>query len=186
MVDRNSISTLAFALLGLIGDGARSGYDLRKFFSSSPMTSFSDSPGAIYPALRRLEQQGLVRGETATQGSRERTLFRVTARGRAEFRRWQMRPISREEVIRHVDTLMLRFAFMDQFAGKPVAMRFLKDFQKELAAYIPGLRVYLKSNREQMPLSGQLALESGIQEYETLYRWTKTAIAAYQNKGEGR
>jgi len=62
MVTTNSNSALAFALLGLIGQEPRSGYDLRKFFSSTPMISFSDSPGAIYPALRRLEQRGLVRG----------------------------------------------------------------------------------------------------------------------------
>ena len=187
MVEKNLNSTLAFALLGLIGDEARSGYDLRKFFSSTPMTSFSDSPGAIYPALRRLERSGLIRGEAdSRRGSRRRTLFRLTARGRAEFRRWQGQPIVRDDVVRRVDELMLRFAFMDQFAGRTSGLKFLKAFQNELATYIPDLRIYLRSNRAHMPLSGRLALESGILGYETLYRWTKVAIAAYRSKGENR
>ena len=38
-----------------------SGYDLRKIFTTTAMGSFSDSPGAIYPALARLEANGLVR-----------------------------------------------------------------------------------------------------------------------------
>lgn len=184
MVDGQSTSTLAFALLGLIGQEARSGYELRKFFSSTPMTSFSDSPGAIYPALRRLEQRGLIRGEVEHRGSRARTRFRVTPRGRKAFSRWQTQAITRNDVVRNLDALMLRFAFMDQFAGKAAAMRFLKAFQKELRAYVPGLRAYLQANQAHMPLSGRLALESGVLGYETLLDWTGTAIASYQAKGE--
>jgi DNA-binding PadR family transcriptional regulator len=187
MVTPNSNSALASALLGLIWQEPRSGYDLRKFFSSTPMISFSDSPGAIYPALRRLEKRGLVRGHIAGRsGLRRRRVFELTARGRAEFRGWQTQPVTRNDVVRNMDALMLRFAFMDQFAGKGVALRFLRAFHKELAAYIPSLRKYLKSNRESMPQSGRLALKSGIQAYETQLRWTKTAMKTYgRGNGEG-
>jgi DNA-binding PadR family transcriptional regulator len=186
MINPNQNSTLAFALLGLIWQEPRSGYDLRKFFSSTPMISFSDSPGAIYPALHRLEQRGLVRGHAAEgSGRRHRRIFELTPRGRAEFRRWQTQPVLRNDVVRNLDALMLRFAFMDQFAGKGAAIRFLKAFHRELAAYIPSLRKYLKANREHMPQSGRLALESGILAYETHLRWTKDAIAIYgRAKGE--
>src|SRR5437667_7308437 len=186
MIRDTNNSALAFALLGLIWQQPCSGYDLRKFFSSTPMISFSDSPGAIYPALHRLEQRGLVRGHTAQgAGLRRRRIFELTTRGRAEFRRWQTQPVMRNDVVGNLDALMLRFAFMDQFAEKGAVLRFLKAFHKELAAYIPSLRKYLKSNREHMPQSGRLALESGIQAYETQLRWTKNAMATYgQAKGE--
>jgi len=186
MVKPNSNSTLAFALLGLIGQEPRSGYDLRKFFSSTPMASFSDSPGAIYPALVRLEKRGLVREHVEKQSNlRRRKVFQLTARGRAEFRKWQTQPIWRSDVVRNLDRLMLRFAFMDQFAGKRAALRFLKGLNKELAAYIQGLRDYLRSNRESMPQSGALALESGIRTCEAQLRWTRAAMAVYGKiKGE--
>src|SRR5258708_32739992 len=119
MTKPNSNSTLAFALLGLIWQEPRSGYDLRKFFSSTPMISFSDSPGAIYPALRRMEQRGLVRGHIEKERkSRRRKVFQLTALGRAEFKRWQAQPVTRTDGIRNLDGLMLRFASMVQFAGK--------------------------------------------------------------------
>src|SRR5579859_6442963 len=138
MVEPNSNSALAYALLGLIWQEARSGYDLRKIFSSTPIISFSDSPGAIYPALRRLEQRGFIRGHMAeSSGLRRRKIFELTARGRAEVRRWQTQPIMRKDVVRNMDALMLRFAFMDQFAEKGATLRFLKAFHKELAGYIP-------------------------------------------------
>jgi hypothetical protein len=33
-----------------------------------------------------------------------------------------------------------------------------------------------------MPLSGRLALECGIQEYEARLRWANTSIAVYEQK----
>jgi DNA-binding PadR family transcriptional regulator len=56
----SEISQLGFALLGLIHQQPMSGYDLRKVFTASALGSYSDSPGAIYPALNRLEAGGLV------------------------------------------------------------------------------------------------------------------------------
>ena len=51
-------STLGYALLGLLHAGPQSGYGLRRTFVTTPLAVFSDSPGAIYPALRRLARQG--------------------------------------------------------------------------------------------------------------------------------
>jgi DNA-binding PadR family transcriptional regulator len=182
MVDADS--TLAFALLGLLWQQPQSGYDLRKFFATTPMISFSDSPGAIYPALARLERRGLIRGVADTRDARGRKLFHVTARGRAAFQKWQRQPVTRDDVVRHMGTLMLRFAFMDQSASPTEALRFLDELRGELASYVPTLRAYLKRFGAGMPLSGRLALESGIRGYETHLRWTKAAAAAYRIKGK--
>lgn len=169
-----------FALLGLLWQEARSGYDLRKIFSQTPMMTFSDSPGAIYPALRRLEQRRLISGVVDAQpGRRGRRLFELTQRGRAEFRGWQAQPVSRRDVVRHPERLMLRFAFMDVSASKGVAVRFLRGLQKELAAYIPTLQEYLNAYGQHMPRSGRLALETGIQDYVARLRWSKAALKSY-------
>jgi len=115
MVRDKNKSALSFALLGLIGKAELSGYDLRKIFASTPMRSFSDSPGAIYPALQRLERKGFLRGRRDGAGGRKRVVFAVTARGRSEFGKWLAQPITRDDVIRRMDTLILKFAFLDQF-----------------------------------------------------------------------
>ena len=47
-------SPLDYLLVGLLSGGPRSGYDLRRQIGDSPLRVYSDSPGAIYPALRRL------------------------------------------------------------------------------------------------------------------------------------
>lgn len=182
----NSISLLGYAILGLLHQEARSGYDLRKIFANTPMGTFSDSPGAIYPALQRLEKQGLVRGQLEpSSGRRRRRVFRPTASGRRSFKVWQTKAISQDEVIHRVEELMLRFSFMDETAGPVQAARFLKSFARELRLYLPSLRQFLKANARQMPLSGRLALESGVRDYEGLLRWSRSSLAKYANKKKG-
>src|SRR5215467_2087122 len=180
------ISLLGYAVLGLLHQKARSGYDLRKIFASTPMGTFSDSPGAIYPALQRLEKQGLVRGQLQpSSGRRRRRVFRPTPSGKRSFRSWQTKAISQDDVVHRADELMLRFSFMDQTAGPVQAARFLSNLTRELRRYTPSLRQFLKAHASQMPLSGRLALESGVRSYEELLRWSRSSLAKYARMKKG-
>jgi|SRR5450755_4638130 DNA-binding PadR family transcriptional regulator len=176
------ISVLGYALLGLIHQKPRSGYDLRKIFTETAMGSFSNSPGAIYPALARLEKQGAIASEVLeSAGLRRRRVFRITETGEREFKQWLSKPVTRDEIIRGMGELMLRFAFMEQALGAEGAVGFLHKLRVELDAYVPGLKDYLQQHGPQMPLSGMLALDSGIRNYETLQQWVEHAIQTYQS-----
>ena len=176
-------SLLGFALLGLLHQQPLSGYDLRKIFSSSPIGGFSDSPGAIYPALQRLQESGLVRGVVEESTSlRKRRVFQITSKGLASLKAWQSKPIVRDDIIRRMAELMLRFAFMDQTLGGERTQAFLREFATELSSYIPSLRQHLSAYASEMPLSGQLALESGIQGYEAQLQWARKSIARYERR----
>jgi len=187
----NDHSLLGFALLGLLQKTPMSGYDLRKIFATTAMGSFSDSPGAIYPALRRLETQGWVQGKVESgAGLRRRQVFKPTAQGLAALKAWLRKPVTRDDVVRRIGDLMLRFAFMDQVLGPDQAARFLRTFAEEISTYLPELRKYLDSHAGEMPLSARLALECGIGEYEARLQWATKSAAAYQRaigrKTEGR
>jgi len=179
---------LGYALLGLLHQQPLSGYDLRKIFASTPIGEFSDSPGAIYPALRRLQERGLVRGVVEeSKGLRKRRVFRITPKGLASFKAWQSRPIVRDDMMtRRSGQLLLRFAFMDQTFGPERALAFLREFARELSSYIPSLRQHLHAHANEMPLSGRLALESGVQDYEARLRWARKSIAAYERRKKER
>ncbi len=177
------IPSLGYALLGLLQQKPASGYDLRKIFSSTALMSYSDSPGAIYPALRRLEQQGLISGRVeAGSGMRRRQLFRLTRQGVAELKKWIARPLVRADVVRGLDEVMLRFAFSEQAAGSSAPVRLLQSLETELTSYIPELHEQLSAGKAAMPTSGRLALESGIRAYECLLQWTKDALGTYAGK----
>jgi DNA-binding PadR family transcriptional regulator len=176
-------SLLGYALLGLIHEQPQSGYDLRKIFASTAWGTFSDSPGAIYPALRRLETGGLALGTVEESSSlRRRRVYSITPEGLAAFKAWLMQPVIYDDVIRRIPDLMVRFAFMDQTVGEERTAEFLREFAGEMAAYIPSLQRYLESHASEMPLSGRLALECGIEEYESRLRWARASIAFYEQR----
>lgn len=174
-----NIARLGYVLLGLLQQPL-SGYDLRKLFADTPLKVYSDSPGAIYPALRRLEREALVRGEVEKRSGRRRRLYRVTAAGAGELKAWLAQPVTRDDVERRLDDLLLRFSFMDEVLGPGHAGRFLRQLESELDAHVRGLHAYYQATHRSMPRSGRLALQSGIMSYESLLRWSRRAIMAYK------
>lgn len=178
-----TISNLGYALLGLLRQNPCSGYELRKIFVATAMKSYSDSPGAIYPALHRLEQQDLIRGGIEEgPGLRRRQIFRLTAKGTAELKKWIKRPVTREEVVQGARDLTLRFAFSEVVAGPSTSVKILKSLEAVLASYLPSLRQQFNERKPGMPRSGRLAFESGIRDYECLLEWTKYALATYRGE----
>ena len=72
---------LQYLLLFLVAQAPFTGYDIRHMFQSSPVGRFSDSPGAIYPALARLEERGWATSRVERGGRRRRT-YSATATGK--------------------------------------------------------------------------------------------------------
>jgi len=175
--EESSLSTLSLAILGLISQRPLTGYDIRKVFATTPMGHFSSSPGAIYPALKRIEDAGWVRGR-AGQGKtrRQRMLYEITPQGLKTLKQHLSRPVTRDDVIWHLDDLMMRFAFMDGVASREGTVQFLRDFASQIDGYVAVLRGYLNGVEDIMPPCGKLAMENGIQGYEMNAQWARRAI----------
>jgi DNA-binding PadR family transcriptional regulator len=178
------IPALGYALLGLLQKPS-SGYDLRKVFSSTSMKTYSGSPGAIYPALQRLEKQGLIRG-TVEEGSglRRRQIFRLTPQGLAELKTWITLPITKEDLVSGLKTVMLRFALSEPAIGPAASLAILKSLETALQPHLQNLREQLQAMKA-APASARLALECGIRSYESLLDWTRFAITTYEKEGKG-
>jgi DNA-binding PadR family transcriptional regulator len=70
--------------LGMLTDGAASGYDLKKQFESSFAHFFAAGYGSIYPALSALSDKGLVTCEQVPQeGKPDRKVYEITDEGMA-------------------------------------------------------------------------------------------------------
>jgi DNA-binding PadR family transcriptional regulator len=73
--------------LALLAHGEASGYDLKTRWTEGPFSHFVDASfGSIYPALARLEGDGLVSVRSDTQpGKPARKIYALTEAGRAAF-----------------------------------------------------------------------------------------------------
>ena len=180
-MSRSGVTLLGRALLGLLQQKPASGYELRKIFTETPMGSFSDSPGAIYPALERLETKKLVRGKVEDgPGLRKRKIFHLTAAGSKELTAWLTAPVGEQDVVRRINELMLRFAFLDSAVGEEATLQFLQSFETELKKYLPKVKRFLVDNAASMSTSARVALEGGVLGYEARLQWVSDAISVYR------
>jgi DNA-binding PadR family transcriptional regulator len=185
-------TTLEFALLGLIHAEPRSGYDLCKVFETTPMAHYSASPGAIYPALKRLEKSGLLVGQTERATSlRPRRVYRLAPEGQRILEDWVSRGVTREELVWGMEEMMLRFAFMGQLVPRKTVLRFLR----ELAVVVDELVIELESHHRAMleqvlpgdvAPTGRLALWQGVGAYRELARWARQSVETLEQTRQSR
>jgi DNA-binding PadR family transcriptional regulator len=165
--------SLEYALLGLLRQKPQAGYDLRKQFVTTPMWHFSDSPGSVYPALRRLHVRRWI-APSASNGARQRQVFRVTAAGRRALVDWLQQPVTRDDIIWGQNELILRFAFLDENVGRLATLKFLEEFERALAAYIRELRDFSANFGPNIRShTGGLAFLYGLEGYEAQLAWTR-------------
>jgi DNA-binding PadR family transcriptional regulator len=171
----SSTTTLGHVLLGLLHQEPRSGYDLRKVVVSTPMSLFSDSPGAIYPALRTLQKAGLIVVEAASRVGRRRSTFVPSGKGRAAFVAWLRQAPSHDDVTRLWPLMMLRLAFMDGLVPQTDIAAFLATLQTEMDAHATALDAFLARHEKLLPPAARLALESGIHDARGRVAWLTRA-----------
>ena len=181
------LTPLGYALLGLVQQAPRSGYDLRRMFEATPMGYFSSSPGAIYPALERLQRSGLVAGKLDDrQPLRPRRVYEITARGLAVLRAWATKPVTHEDLVRREGEVDLRFAFLAGVGRPADSRRFLESLATEIDAEVKSLEHHLGGMKASAGLHGRLALESGIELYKTRARWARRALQHFQPQAAAR
>jgi DNA-binding PadR family transcriptional regulator len=152
---------LDYALLGLLNQEPASGYALRRIFQTTPLRIYSDSPGSIYPALRRLHRLGLVAAARERSGRHRRT-YRITPAGRRLLRRWLEAPLMYEEVASGHGGPELRLAFLSDVAGPDRVRSFLTAYARALDRVHDELTKTRALLRTQLSASGTIALELGI------------------------
>jgi DNA-binding PadR family transcriptional regulator len=84
----SSLSPTARVILGMLGLGLRTGYDVKRLSEDSTRFFWGASFGQIYPELRRLAAQGLVEAEDDPRGGVKRRAYRLTGAGRERLREW--------------------------------------------------------------------------------------------------
>ena len=70
------------ALLSLLKDGPKHGYELMKDLEARSGGMYKASAGSVYPNLQLLEDEGLIKAEVKDDGKR---VFTITDAGRAEL-----------------------------------------------------------------------------------------------------
>lgn len=165
-------------LLGFIVGEPLSGYGLKKRFSASPAGVYQPSPGALYPALRRLVARGLLAVQPAvSSGRRELRLYHATEAGRAAHLDWLRQPVDPDSAVSGLGMHLMRFAMMEHQLEPEEVQAFLKSLAGALDGFVAGLERYVASGAQAARRHAQLALRHGIAVHRASLDWTRAALA---------
>jgi PadR family transcriptional regulator, regulatory protein AphA len=167
-------------LLGLICLEPSSGYDLKRQFSLTPMGVYEPSSGALYPALRRLDQMGLVRAQDppASQPGRARHVYEPTPAGLTAHLSWLRTPVVPDGVARDLGLHLMRFVLMEHRLPRADVLAFLHDLASALATFTAGMERYAATSTPPDHEHARLAVEHGLATYRASLRWAELAIDA--------
>ncbi len=170
------IANLEYALLGLVSYGEKSAYAIKQIFEDTPMARFSASPGAIYPALSRLQEKGLVSAKLQPgDRGRAKRVYRLTAKGVAALDKWLAIKPDIAELNTDAALLMLRFGFMDGRRSRAEISGFLSDLNNALTEQARDLDTRIKEFRRIGADHAALTLEAGLMGVRAHLRWAEKA-----------
>jgi DNA-binding PadR family transcriptional regulator len=131
-------TAVTWAVLGLIGHGPKSGYDVKRIVDRSIRLFWAASYGQIYPELRRLQEVGWIEGAEAPRGGRSRRTYRITGDGRRALEDWLH---GRETRIELRDESLLRLFFADALSEEEALalLRARREGYRGLLAYLRSL-----------------------------------------------
>ena len=157
------LSNVGKVILGALRSRDRSGYEIKRLVDRSTRFFWAASYGQIYPELRRLEAEDLIRGTSEPRGERPRRVFRLTPRGRDALRAWLMSP---SEVYEVRDEALLKLFFADALPPDE-ALRLVRTFRANRQDVLDRLLEIQRDAQARRPRFPSLVLEYGVE----LHRW---------------
>lgn len=174
------VNPTEFAILGLIAEEPRSGYDIKKEVEERLSHFWSQSYGHIYPMLRRLHERGLVAKTLERQDGRpDRKVYSLTDEGREALEAWFAEPPPPQ---RPRNELLLRI-FLGRHAPAEHLLRDVRNYRAGVARTLAELRaVETRVDREADThpdrIYWKLTVRYGLKAFEALAEWGEEAEAA--------
>jgi DNA-binding PadR family transcriptional regulator len=157
------------ALLGLLQQGPRHGYDLKREHDTRFPLAKPLAFGQVYATLQRLERDGLVVvSETQAGDGPERTVYALTAAGAEHVRAWASEP---EPPAPHVANVLYTKLVVAQLAGQDGATYL--DTQR--AAHLARMRE-LTAQRRAADRAIALAADYALFHLEADVRWLEATL----------
>lgn len=185
------MSDSEIALLGLLAEKPRYGYELDKIIERRGMRAWTDIAfSSIYAVLRTLETKGLVAATTEVAGNRVRKLFAITKEGKKALKEALIALIAEPEPPK--DTMMLVLAYITAVPADDADRAFAArlDLLKETKA-----RLIAKLNEnEKSPANVRMMFERSLAAIEAEIEFAKkmageglaeVASAAAQPRNDG-
>jgi PadR family transcriptional regulator AphA len=171
--------SLKYALLGLLAEKPKYGYEIKQEFEGALGNVWSVSYGQLYPTLRRLSEMQWVTKETAPgKKAAEKNIYSITPKGRRKLDEWLLRPLRSSYKVK--DEFTLKFMFFDKLPRDKV-LEYLKQQQKKTVMQKENFQRTLVSIKEELSFFLQAIIRKGIIHLEAENQWLEEVVNALEN-----
>jgi PadR family transcriptional regulator AphA len=177
-----ALTTTEAAILGVLTEGAMSGYDLKKAIDASVGYFWGPAKSGIYALLPRLVASGYATSrEIAQSGRPDKRIYRITAAGRGALRSWIEDTPAPPDPDRNPLLLKLFFGALTSPEVLSAQIRARREEAERLD------QALYEFDREADPdeLYGALTRDWGHEYARAVERWARKAEAALARE-EGR
>ena len=171
------------AILGILGLGPQSGYDIKKLTELSTRHFWAENYASLYPSLKKLEQVGLVTMDVQVQdGKPDRKVYTITESGQVALAHWLEAPVAAQPPR---NELLLKL-FLGHQAPTAVSISHLEAFQSSqqaLTKTYQKLEDFLETEQAGDPNLPYwlLTLSFGRMQAEALMRWSDATLETLRN-----
>jgi DNA-binding PadR family transcriptional regulator len=156
---------LKFALLGLLVNNPKHGYDLKNELEQALGGHWEINFGQIYTTLARMERDGLLQVAAEDQDGRGKKTYRITPDGRKELQDWLDGPVEKPRSLR--DEFYIKLV-IGRLTGESDPARII-DRQRQ--AYLKQLRDLTALVRQTEDVNIGLMVEGAILHLQADLRW---------------
>lgn len=177
------MGTLRYAVLGLLNRNDMTGYEITKAFEEALSEFWSARHSQIYPELKKLADEDLVRFETEVSGTQlERKRYSITPAGERAFLAWERSDLELKATPK--DEFRLQLFFSDSLSPEERVALVENHLERHRARLD-----HLRRNREHYgateeltgaELSDCLVLTGAIYREEATCSWLKECLSIFK------
>jgi PadR family transcriptional regulator, regulatory protein AphA len=175
-------SSTPFVILGILGLSEAkplSGYDIKQVIDSTISHFWSESYGQIYPMLKQMTGDKLIRARTVKDSGRRKVVYTLMPKGRKSLSAWMEKA---PEIGPARDELILKLFFGSQ-TGAPVLIRHLERHRERFKAVGEQYAAWLKQSEgqsEKLTPYQQMTLRAGVAMSTAFVQWADESVATLQ------
>ncbi len=175
-------------ILGLLLDGNKSSYDIKKNMESSTGYFYNTSQGSIQPALKKLINAGHVTFSEEHQGARVKKVYAITNEGEKEFISWAGQALSLEKPR---DPALVKMFFFN-YVEHDRKLELIEEYLHEIENVVATLKMMKQISEQQIKQSRQpldtgkinsrmATLQFGMDYYIFLNEWYEKYLKQIKN-----
>jgi DNA-binding PadR family transcriptional regulator len=169
------LTTLEYMLLGVLSTGPQSGYSINTTLQNG-IYRWKASPGATYPALKRLEKNEIIASEIeVVNETQSRKVYHLTSQGEELIDHWITAPLTETELLEEHNIMLSKFLFAEARLSREQVLEFLDEYEKRMDIFDSKLKIMYQFAKEVSSTHQKLIYHSIAMERIAHRRWIRSA-----------